>query len=85
MSDKSEKSEQWNLDGDCSLCRRKNYCSKRCTLNKRKSEILMRSLVASKLNEITGGAYSEINMFGGSTRAIGLRTAIDIVKAGGVE
>lgn len=57
----SDKSEQWKLDGDCSLCRRKNYCSNRCTRNKRESEIMMRSLVASKLDEITGGVYSELN------------------------
>lgn len=57
----SDKTEQWKLDGDCSLCRRKNYCSNRCTRNKRKSEMLVRSLITSKLDEITGGAYSEIN------------------------
>ena len=56
-----DKSEQWNLDGDCSLCRRKNYCSNRCARNKRKLEIMMRSMVTSKLDEITGGAYSELN------------------------
>lgn len=22
--------EQWLLDGDCSICRRKNYCNKPC-------------------------------------------------------
>lgn len=60
MGDRMDKSEQWNLDGDCSLCRRKNYCSKPCTRNKRETDIMMRSLVASKLNEATGGAYSEM-------------------------
>ena len=55
-----DKSEQWNLDGDCSLCRRKNFCSKPCTRNKRETNIMIRSLVASKLNEKTGGAYSEM-------------------------
>lgn len=55
-----DKTEQWKLDGDCSLCRKKNYCSKPCTRNKRETEIMMRSMVASKLNEMTGGAYSKI-------------------------
>lgn len=55
-----DNSEQWKLDGDCSLCRRKKYCSKQCTRNKRETEIMIRSMVASKLNEMTGGAYSEI-------------------------
>ena len=55
-----DKTDQWKLDGDCSLCRKNNYCSKPCTRNKRKTEIMMRSMVASKLNEMTGGAYSKI-------------------------
>ena len=38
--------------------------------------------VVAELSEKSGTVR---NMFGGSTRAIGLRTAIDIVKAGGVE
>lgn len=25
-----DKSEQWLLDGKCSMCRRKEYCSKPC-------------------------------------------------------
>lgn len=55
-----DRSEQWNLDGDCSLCRRKDYCSNRCTRNKRNFEISMRSMVSSKLDEMTGGAYSQV-------------------------
>ena len=26
--------DQWKLDGDCSKCRRKKYCSKLCTTTK---------------------------------------------------
>ena len=55
-----DKTKQWKLDGDCSLCRKNNYCSKPCTRNKRETEIMIRSMVASKLNEMTGGAYSKI-------------------------
>ena len=55
-----DNSEQWKLNGDCSLCRRKNYCSKPCTMNKRDTQAMIHSLVANKLNEMTGGAYSEI-------------------------
>ena len=55
-----DRSEQWNLDGDCSLCRRKDYCSKPCTRNKRSTQAMIHSLVANKLNEMTGGAYSEL-------------------------
>lgn len=30
VNEEDNKSEQWLLDGDCSVCRRKNYCSKDC-------------------------------------------------------
>lgn len=54
------KTDQWQLDGDCSQCRRKNYCSKPCTKNKRKTSAMWQGLVANKLNEMTGGVYGEI-------------------------
>ena len=28
------KSEQWKLKGQCSICRRKSYCKKQCKANK---------------------------------------------------
>lgn len=56
----TNENEQWLLNGDCSKCRRKNYCSKPCTRNKRGTEAMMKALVASKLNEMTGGAFGEI-------------------------
>lgn len=28
-------SEQWINGGNCKLCRKKNYCSKQCSANKR--------------------------------------------------
>ena len=52
--------EQWLLNGDCSKCRRKSYCSKPCTRCTRALETEVKTLVASKLNEMTGGAYGEI-------------------------
>lgn len=55
-----DKSNQWELSGDCSLCRRKKYCSKPCKRNKRSTQAMIHSLVANKLNEMTGGAYSEL-------------------------
>ena len=27
-------SEQWKLNGQCSICRRKSYCKKQCKANK---------------------------------------------------
>ena len=52
--------EQWLLSGDCSKCRRENYCAKPCTKNKRRTKALIHSLVTDKLNEMTGGVYGEI-------------------------
>ena len=31
-----DKSDQWLLDGDCSVCRRRNYCNKQCKSNVRR-------------------------------------------------
>lgn len=28
---KIDESEQWKLDGRCDVCRRKNYCGKKCS------------------------------------------------------
>lgn len=58
--EKIDETEQWLLNGDCSKCRRKNYCSKGCTRYKRRTEAELYSLVANKMNEMTGGAYGEI-------------------------
>lgn len=55
-----ENTEQWNLNGDCKLCRRNKYCFKPCTRRKRRTQIAIESFVASKMDEVTGGAYSEI-------------------------
>lgn len=33
--------EQWKSTGDCSICRRRNYCSKRCRANKMAFEAQM--------------------------------------------
>ena len=57
---KIDEAEQWKLSGDCSKCRRKNYCSKDCVRYNRRTEAELYSLVANKLNDMTGGAYEEI-------------------------
>ena len=54
-----DKSEQWLLNGDCRICRRKKYCSKPCTRCKRETQAEMKRLVAGFLNEATGGVMSE--------------------------
>ena len=39
--------EQWMLNGDCTKCRRDAYCSKPCTMRKRKLEEFIRRQIAS--------------------------------------
>ena len=41
-----DKSNQWELNGDCTLCRRKKYCSNPCTMNKRYNKYLLNRAVA---------------------------------------
>lgn len=56
----SSESEQWLKEGDCSKCRRNNYCSKPCTRNKRRTNTIVSSLVTSYMDKATGGAFSAI-------------------------
>lgn len=37
MSRELNKTNQWELDGDCNLCRKQKYCSKPCTKCKRET------------------------------------------------
>lgn len=58
--DKIQENEQWKLQGNCNKCRRNSYCSKPCTRYKEMARTQMERLVAQKMNEMTGGAMSEI-------------------------
>ena len=42
-------SEQWKLDGNCDICRRNKYCSKPCTIAKRKTNKELYNSVASAM------------------------------------
>ena len=56
MDTENKKSDQWLLDGDCSLCRKRNYCTKNCSKR------------IERLNRIGGSAISSIilkRLFGG--------------------
>ena len=57
---KINETEQWLLNGDCLKCRKSNYCSKPCTRCKRETEAELYSLASNMLNDMTGGAYSEV-------------------------
>lgn len=41
----TENNEGWLTDGDCSKCRRANYCSKVCTAQKRRKEAIIQQMV----------------------------------------
>lgn len=40
--------EQWNENGICSECRRKNYCSNTCKANKDRIKSILYGAVANK-------------------------------------
>lgn len=52
--------EQWLLDGKCSLCRRYKHCSKPCTKAKRYKERVLHDAMIQAMDNVTGGAYSSI-------------------------
>ena len=43
-----EDNERWLSDGNCAYCRRKAYCSKACTAQKRRKQAIMRQIVSGK-------------------------------------
>ena len=54
---KVEFNEQWKLDGDCSICRRRSYCSKICTRNRNKNRAELIDLVGKLMvSRVLGGA-----------------------------
>ncbi len=40
-----ENSDRWLIDGDCSKCRRRQYCSKDCTKRKRSMNRMIRDFI----------------------------------------
>lgn len=48
-----DNTEQWLSDGKCSICRRKNYCSKPCrACNDRKNDEMRRLVAQTVMNSI---------------------------------
>lgn len=53
--------EQWLRNGDCSLCRRRNYCKKPCKAHKTRSDQLLRSVVFEAMADtITGNSSNRM-------------------------
>lgn len=46
---KINSNEQWRTGGDCTLCRRQNYCTKQCKQNKQKIEREIKSLLWKRI------------------------------------
>lgn len=46
--------DSWLTDGNCEECRRKNYCQKSCTKNKRRGNMIINNAVRKVLNERVG-------------------------------
>lgn len=44
--------EQWKSDGNCEVCRRRSYCSKRCSAFRRK----MKGMICSAFANSAAGA-----------------------------
>ncbi len=57
----TDKSEQWLLDGQCGICRKKNYCSKPCRACKDRREFEVRRMIASAMYQVIGGQDGKIN------------------------
>lgn len=55
-----DNTEQWKLNGDCRLCRRKKYCTKMCKRCKAETRLEMQHIIANALDKATDGAYSKI-------------------------
>lgn len=47
MSDESR--DRWLIDGDCSKCRRKEYCGTECTASKRRTRAELLRLIREKI------------------------------------
>lgn len=45
----STENERWLIDGDCSKCRRANYCGTECTASKRRTRAELLRLIREKI------------------------------------
>ena len=58
--------EQWKAGGDCRNCRRRNYCRKRCSANKRLMEAFIRGAIrGTKVGKMMEAAREEMEKNGG--------------------
>lgn len=43
---------QWELNGECTKCRRKNYCHKDCTAKRKRDQEIIKKIVGQALDPI---------------------------------
>lgn len=55
-------SEQWKIMGDCSNCRRKDYCKKECAAHKRLAYQIFKEAITKRLEEQHPGITTALNV-----------------------
>ena len=55
MDNNIKETEQWQLNGDCSKCRRQPFCTKNCGAKKRKDARKIRAVEDALYDHITHG------------------------------
>lgn len=56
-----DNSEQWLLDGKCTMCRRENYCTKACKAYLNRRDLEMREAFSRALLKAMTGGYDGTN------------------------
>ena len=54
---------QWELNGDCTNCRRRHYCSRDCTAKRKKDQEILTRIVGNTITSTQMNNY--FNMLGG--------------------
>ena len=50
----SENTDRWKSDGDCTQCRRQNYCKKKCKAYQKASERMIRKALYDAVPSLGG-------------------------------
>ena len=63
----NEDNERWLTDGNCMYCRKKGYCGKSCTAQKRRKQAIIQQMIAGatgsgKIRQALEGALNGKNI-----------------------
>lgn len=53
-------SNQWELNGECAKCRRRNYCSRDCTAKRKKDQEILDRIVGNAVNTQTNDYFNRL-------------------------